>query len=271
MTERRAVSPYGAMLTGPTELAVDVPSCNGDPVVDELVEDDEQVSIRVVATMVVSGASPSCSDALPVTLEEPLGERTLIDLVSGETLTVVEPITEPDAPQTERRPVTPVDVGLASPTELSVTIPSCGGNPVVDELEEDDEQVRIRIVTTVADSGDDCLDGLGIVLDDPLDGRTVIDLVSGETLTVALFPDVGSDSESCVESRIEFDEEPLGQDTVDEAVEEFAANDDFLADVTFDDERIIYQGEVVGKVVVSSTSEGGYIVTRAQWCYPDDY
>lgn len=32
---------------------------------------------------------------------------------------------------------------LASPTGLEVGLQSCGGDPVVDELDEDDEQVRI--------------------------------------------------------------------------------------------------------------------------------
>lgn len=95
VTERRAVSPDGVSLASPTELGVDVPSCNGDPVVDELVEDDEQVGLRIVTTVVVSGDGNACADALPVTLEEPLGERTLIDLVSGEELRV-RPLPEAD-------------------------------------------------------------------------------------------------------------------------------------------------------------------------------
>lgn len=87
-------------------------------------------------------------------------------------------------------------------------------------------------------------------------------------------PESSSDSSagSCVREDIQFvDEEPSGEDTVEEAINDFATGNDFLADVTFDGERIIYQGEVVGQVVVSSTSEGGYVVTSAEWCYPDDY
>lgn len=169
--------------------------------------------------------------------------------------------------------MSPDGVIQVSPTELAVDLLSCNGDPVVDELEEDDDQVSIRIVTTMVVSGDgnDCADSLPVTLNDPLDGRTVIDLVSGEALTVELLPNLGSGSEHCVEYDVQFDEEPLGEGTVDEAIEEFAAHDDFLADVTFDGGQIIYQGEVVGQVVVSSTSEGGYIVTRAQWCIPDDY
>jgi hypothetical protein len=75
---------------------------------------------------------------------------------------------------TERGPVSPDGVSLVSPTELVVDVPSCGGGPVVEELEEDDEQVRIRIVTTIVVSGpsDDCADGLVVTLNAPLDGRT---------------------------------------------------------------------------------------------------
>jgi hypothetical protein len=95
VTERQPVSPDGAMLPGPTELVFDVPSCMGDPVVDELEEDDEQVRIRIVTAMLVGGEGPACGDGLRVTLNAPLDGRTVIDLVSGETVTVAELDTEP--------------------------------------------------------------------------------------------------------------------------------------------------------------------------------
>jgi len=63
--------------------------------VDELVEDDGEVRIRVVTTVVVSGAADSCADSLEVTLHDQLGDRDVIDAESGETLRVVE--FDPDA------------------------------------------------------------------------------------------------------------------------------------------------------------------------------
>lgn len=182
-TERQAVTPFDVRATGPTQLAMSVPSCNGDPELDILEEDDEEVRVQVVTNVVIDGGDEEmCLDGLTVALDDPLDGRTVIDLVSGETVTVEE--LNPSDSQSERRPVTPTAANLASPTELVVDVPSCNGDPVVDELEEDEEQVRIRIVTTVPDSGDDCLDGLVVTLDDPLDNRTFIDLDTGQPIDV---------------------------------------------------------------------------------------
>ena len=96
-TERGPVSLSGGQVSqlGPQEVSFYVPSCNGDPEVDELVEDDGEVRIRVVTTVVVSGAADSCADSLEVTLHDQLGDRDVIDAESGETLRVVE--FDPDA------------------------------------------------------------------------------------------------------------------------------------------------------------------------------
>ena len=90
-TERGPVSLAGGQVRqiGPQELAIDVPSCHGDPELDGLVEDDE-IRIRIVTTMVISGDALACLDEAQVTLQEPLGDRDVIDAESGETLRVVE-------------------------------------------------------------------------------------------------------------------------------------------------------------------------------------
>gem|GEM_PF-4416581 len=63
-----------------------------------------------------------------------------------------------------------------------------------------------------------------------------------------------------------------GLDTAEEAIDEFVANgDDFLATATIKGQQILYEGEVVGRLVVSSLPAGGYLVTNAEWCYPDGY
>ena len=97
-TERGPVSLAGGQVRqiGTQELAVDVPSCLGDPELDGLVEDDGEVRIRIVTTMVISGDALSCLDEVQVTLQEPLGERDVIDAESGETLRVVELHPDPD-------------------------------------------------------------------------------------------------------------------------------------------------------------------------------
>lgn len=90
-TERGPVSLAGwdVRQVSAEELAFEVPSCNGDPEVDELVEDAKEVRIRVVTTVVVSGSRDDCLDSVEVSLHEPLGDRDVIDAESGETLSVV--------------------------------------------------------------------------------------------------------------------------------------------------------------------------------------
>lgn len=178
---------------------------------------------------------------------------------------------------TERRAVSPSGVVLASPTELDVGLQSCDGDAVVDELEEDAEQVRIRIVTTMVVSGPsgDCADGLAVTLEDPLDGRALIDLVSEQPIDVT-YPDAAADPDSlaglCSDMDVAWAEDEPGLDTADEAIEAFVATgDDFLADATFEGQQILYEGEVVGRLSVRSMPAGGYLVTSAEWCYPDDY
>ncbi len=265
VTERRAVSPDGVSLASPSELGVGVPSCNGDPVVDELIEDDEQVSIQIVTTIVISGPSDDCADGLTVTLEDPLNGRAVVDLVSGETLTVAE-----------RRPVSLAgwNVYQLGPEDLSFEVP-CSGNPVVDELVEDGEQIRIKIVTTVVVSGEapGCLGSLDVSLREPLGDRPIIDGESGETLPVV---PMGADTDSlagfCEEMEVALAEGEPGRDTAEEAIESFVANESgFLAEVSFDGEQIIYEGEVVGRMSVRSMPVGGHLVASAEWCYPDDY
>ena len=81
---------------GPQQLAVDVPSRHGDPELDGLVEADDEVRVRIVTTMVVSGDAPACLDEVRFTLQDPLGDRDVIDAESGESLRVVELHPDPD-------------------------------------------------------------------------------------------------------------------------------------------------------------------------------
>lgn len=90
-TERGPVSLEGweVALAGSSELSVSVPSCNGDPELADLDEQEGSVRIEVVTTQVVEGDSDACLDQLEVTLDEPLGDRDVVDAVSGDTLRLV--------------------------------------------------------------------------------------------------------------------------------------------------------------------------------------
>lgn len=99
------------------------------------------------------------------------------------------PVSGSDAPpETRRGPVSleGFEVELVSAAKLSVTVPSCNGDPEVASVDERNGTVQLEVVTTQAVRGpaDDCLDAVHVVLDAPLDGRELVDTVSGETLPV---------------------------------------------------------------------------------------
>lgn len=179
--------------------------------------------------------------------------------------------------QTERGPVSLAgwEVRPVGPQELALEVPSCNGNPELDELVEDDREVRIRVVTTVVVSGDhdDCLDILEVSLHKPLGDRDVIDAESGEALPVERL-DAHPDSLAglCEEMDLEVAEDEHGLDTAEDAIDAFVGSgNSFLANATFEGQQIFYEGEVVGRISVSSLPAGGYLVTSAEWCYPDGY
>ena len=71
-------------------LQVSVPSCNGDPEVTALEESDAQVRLEVTSTVATPGwPSQDCLDGIEVTLEAPLGDRTLVDITTGDVVDVV--------------------------------------------------------------------------------------------------------------------------------------------------------------------------------------
>lgn len=80
-----SLSGWGATVVGERVLAVEVPSCNGDPVVDSVVESEDAVRIRIVSSL---GSADICLDVVDVELAAPLGDRVLIDDVSGTTILV---------------------------------------------------------------------------------------------------------------------------------------------------------------------------------------
>jgi hypothetical protein len=179
--------------------------------------------------------------------------------------------------RTERGPVSLAggQVRQAGPQELAVDVPSCLGDPELDELVEDGGEVGIRIVTTMVVSGDSpaCLDEVQVTLQEPLGDRDVIDAESGEILRVVeLDPHLGSLAGLCEDMDLEVAEDEPGLDTVEDAIDAFVASGgDFLANATFHGQQIRYDGEVVGRMSVRSMPAGGYLVTSAEWCYPDDY
>jgi hypothetical protein len=66
-------------------LLLTVPSCYGNPELTSLTQDDQAVTVEIVTTV---GDQPDCADGLRVELDEPLGNRRVIDATSGEALRI---------------------------------------------------------------------------------------------------------------------------------------------------------------------------------------
>ncbi len=91
-------SPRGSYLVDETTIAAGVESCNAHPVITKLDETESEVRVEVTATFAPTsffgGGRADCQDGVTVTLEEPLGDRAIVDLSTGEA---VEPQTEDPA------------------------------------------------------------------------------------------------------------------------------------------------------------------------------
>lgn len=84
--DRHAVEVLSGKVQPSGELTVSVDACQGAPEVS-VTETEQAVRIEVVAT--VHAAGPACADGVPVPLEQPLGERPLVDAHTGGTVEVV--------------------------------------------------------------------------------------------------------------------------------------------------------------------------------------
>lgn len=84
--DRQAVEVLSGKVQPSGKLTVSVESCQGDPEVS-VVETDQAVRIEVVAT--VHAVGPACADGVAVPLEQPLGDRSLVDAHTGEAVEVV--------------------------------------------------------------------------------------------------------------------------------------------------------------------------------------
>ncbi|GAB2466869.1 hypothetical protein [Xylanimonas ulmi] len=70
-------------------LALVVDTCGAEPEVDLLDEQEEAVQVAVISTRTIGGpGSGDCLDVVEVRLQAPLGDRPLIDVTSGDQITV---------------------------------------------------------------------------------------------------------------------------------------------------------------------------------------
>lgn len=87
-TWRSEVKVIEAELRAPDRLALVVASCSGDPEVSLLRETDQHVQVEVVASSTPFRSGDDCQDVVEVPLQEPLGDRVVVDMHSGKSVTV---------------------------------------------------------------------------------------------------------------------------------------------------------------------------------------
>ena len=71
---------------GSNVLALTVSSCNADPGVDVVVQDDKEVRVRARAR----DSEDDCADGVQICLDEPLAGRTVVDDKTDEAIPVTE-------------------------------------------------------------------------------------------------------------------------------------------------------------------------------------
>ena len=85
---RGGVSVMRAQLLSPNELSLGVGSCNGNPEVSLLRETDVDVQVKVIAFSTPFHGGEDCRDGVKVDLREPLGDRVVIDMHTGQVVSV---------------------------------------------------------------------------------------------------------------------------------------------------------------------------------------
>ena len=78
-------------LFNPHTLELEVGSCNGNPSVFELHQDDESIRLRVEAYSTPLKGGDDCRDSVKVYLKDPLGDRVIIDDHTNRAITLSEP------------------------------------------------------------------------------------------------------------------------------------------------------------------------------------
>lgn len=87
LTVRNAVDIVEAELRDDGSLVLEVDSCNGDPAASVL-EQNDQVRVEVVASTTPYRGGQDCLDIVEIALQEPLGERALVDAHTDDEVSV---------------------------------------------------------------------------------------------------------------------------------------------------------------------------------------
>ena len=87
---RSEVSVVGVQLRSLTKLALFVDSCYGDPKLSLLQETDRDLQVKVVASSTPFRGGQDCLDVVQAQLQDPLGDRLVVDRHSGQSVSVTK-------------------------------------------------------------------------------------------------------------------------------------------------------------------------------------
>ena len=86
---------YGYAPENPYGLGLGVNSCLGDPKVTQVLETEHEVEVKVIAFTRPFHGGRDCADGVAAQLQEPLGDRIVVDGHTGQRVSVTRPIPYP--------------------------------------------------------------------------------------------------------------------------------------------------------------------------------
>ena len=212
---RAEVDVREAVMQSPERLELVVASCNENPEVSLLRETDVDVQVRVIADYdFFAQSGDDCQDIVEVQLQEPLGDRVVVDKHTGKVVSVtpVRPTGQlvalesgPEKPSTDeplkafgagiefiaRHEIAVKVAWLRSPDTLVINANTCHRDPKLTLLRQTDVDVTVKMAVgpdPYPNGGPDCLEELIVQLEKPLGDRTVTDAYTGRALSVTPVP-----------------------------------------------------------------------------------
>ena len=165
-----------ARLSSPDRLGLRVNAdCTKNSEVSSLVETDVDVQVEVVADATPFLRGVDCGGGVGVQLQEPLGDRDVIDKRTGRVVRDASSHTWASVRSTF----------LRAPDLLFLYASTCDEYPEVSSLVETDVDVQVEVVAEshlYPPGGQDCRNRVSIRLQEPLGDRDIVDKHTGEVV-----------------------------------------------------------------------------------------
>ena len=165
-----------ARFSAPNRLGLRVNAdCTKNSEVSSLVETDVDVQVEVVADATPFLYGVDCAGGVGVQLQEPLGDRDVVDALTGKVVR--------DA--SSHTGVSVVEARLRAPDILFLYASTCDEYPEVSRLVETDVDVQVEVVADSPPSppgGQGCRNRVTRRLQEPLGDRDVVDKHTGKVV-----------------------------------------------------------------------------------------